>query len=62
MKKYKECFIVLKSGILKSYWFSNEFIKDNKMLFDELCNIWDEFYSNDCCVFGAVIPTKTMTI
>lgn len=53
MKKYKDCFIVLKSGILKSYWFSDEFIKDNKALFDEFVNIFDEFYSNDCCVFGA---------
>lgn len=54
MKKYeKDCLIVLKSGILKSYYFSDEFVENNKELVIEFANIWDEFYNNDCCVFGA---------
>lgn len=54
MKKYeKDCLIVLKGGILKSYQFSDEFVENNKELVIEFANIWDEFYNNDCCVFGA---------
>ena len=54
MKKYeKDCIIVLKGGILKSYNFSDEFIKTNNELFNEFCSIWDELYEHDCCVYGA---------
>lgn len=54
MKKYvKDCLIVLKGGILKSYYFSDEFVENNKELVIEFANIWDEFYNNDFCVFGA---------
>lgn len=45
MKKYeKGCLIALKGGLLKSYYFSDEFINDNKNLFNDFCNIWDEIY------------------
>lgn len=55
MKRYeKECLIVLKGGILKSYHFSDEFISKNQTLFNELEKIWDKLYECDCCVFGAV--------
>ena len=54
MKKYeKDCIIVLKGGILKSYYFSDEFIKNNNELFNKFCDVWDELYEHDCCVFGA---------
>lgn len=53
MKKYQDCLIVLKSGIIKGYNFSDKFIKENNILFEELENIWNEFYQNNCCVWGA---------
>lgn len=54
MKKYeKDCLIILKSGILKSYNFSDAFIEKNQNLFKQFETIWDEIYQNDCCVFGA---------
>lgn len=54
MKKYEEnCMIVLKGGILKSYNFSDNFIKKNEKIFNDIGNIWDEIYSLDYCVYGA---------
>lgn len=59
MKKYvKDCYIILKGGILKSYYFSEDFLKNNKNLFEQLENIWDELYKNDCCVYGATESNK----
>ncbi len=59
MKKYeKDCIIVLKGGLLKSYNFSEKFIKNNEQLFNDFCNIWDEIYKFDCCVFGATERNK----
>lgn len=59
MKKYeKNCYIALKGGLLKSYNFSEEFINKNEQLFNELENIWDEIYSFDCCIFGAIKTNK----
>ena len=49
MKNY----IIIKSGILKAYEFDDKFIKENEKLFNEFCNIWDELYNNNCCVWGA---------
>lgn len=58
MKKYKNCYIVLKGGIIKGYWFTNKFINENNILFKKLENIYDAFYKNDCCVYGAVRSNK----
>ena len=59
IKKYeKDCIVVLKSGILKSYNFSDDFVKNNEQLFNDFCNIWDEIYSFDCCVWGATERNK----
>lgn len=53
MKKYKDCYIELKGGIIKSYYLNDEFVNDNEKLIDELSTLFDEIYSNDCCVYGA---------
>lgn len=53
MKKYKDCYIELKGGIIKSYYLNDEFVKNNEKLIDELSTLFDEIYSNDCCVYGA---------
>ena len=46
-------YIIIKSGILKAYDFTDDFIKNNKSVFDEFLNIWDNLYNNNCCVWGA---------
>ena len=51
-------YIQLKGGLIKSYWFDDEFYNKNKKIVDELSNIFDEIYKNDCCVFGATETNK----
>lgn len=58
-KKYiKDCYIRLKYGILKSYYFTDEFIKENEQLIKELDEVWEDLYKQDICVFGAVETHK----
>lgn len=58
-KKYiKDCYIRLKFGILKSYYFTDEFIENNKELIKELDDVWEDLYKKDICVFGAVETHK----
>lgn len=54
MKKYeKDCLITLKFKMIKGYNFSEEFIKNNEELIEELDNFFDELYKNSTCVIGA---------
>jgi len=51
-------YIIIKSGILKAYDFSEEFINKNNDVFNQFVNIWDELYSGSCCVWGACEKNK----
>ena len=51
-------YIILKSGILKAYNFNDDFIKEHEDLFNEFEKIWDELYSNNCCVWGVSETNK----
>ena len=54
-------YIILKGGLIKAYWFDDEFYNENKDLVDKFSNIFDEIYRKDCCVFGATITNKNNT-
>ena len=56
--KYKNCIICLKGGLIKSYWFNDNFIEEHEEIFNELGIIFDEIYKNDCCVYGASETNK----
>lgn len=56
--KQDKSYIALKGGILKSFYLSDNFIKNHKDLFIQLEKIWDKIYQNDCCVFGATQTHK----
>lgn len=43
-----ENYIILKWGSLKAYNFSDDFVKNNKKIVEELNNIWDKIYNNRC--------------
>ena len=51
-------YIIIKSGILKAYSFSDEFIKKNKKLVEKFADLFDELYSGNCCVWGAYEKNK----
>ncbi len=46
-------YIIVKSGILKAYEFSEDFINKNNDVFNQFVNIWDELYNGYLCVWGA---------
>lgn len=38
--------ILLKWGSLKSWYFTDDFVENNKQLVEELSNLWDKIYQN----------------
>ena len=46
-------YVILKWGSLKSYNFTDEFIKNNKEIVKELENVWNKIYDNHCSATGA---------
>lgn len=45
-------YILLKWGSLKAYNFTDEFVKNNKEIVEELSNVWDKIYENHCSATG----------
>lgn len=49
----KNCYVILKGGIIKGYWFSDEFYNEYKELVNKVNDVYDDFYYGVSCVFAA---------
>lgn len=47
--------IYLKWGSLKGWWFTDQFVEENKKIVEELSAIWDEIYNNNN---GAIVGSE----
>jgi hypothetical protein len=47
MKKLKS-YVILKSGLIKSYYFSDDFIKENESLYAEFVKLWETLFDGVC--------------
>lgn len=57
----KDCYVILKSGIIKGYWFSDNFYNEFKELVEKVNDVYDDYYYGVSCVFAASEKYKDET-